>query len=64
MPGSCIKAAELYHESLISSSEFPPNIPLPMRAETEGHLLYRSDDAALTWRLPVKGREVVPNVQQ
>ena len=57
-------AAELYHESLISCSEFPPNNPLPMRAETEGHLPYRSDDAALTWLLMVKGREVVPNVQQ
>ena len=57
-------AAELYHESLISSSEFPPNNPLPMRADTEAHLLYRSVDAALTWLLPVKGREVVPNVQE
>jgi len=37
-----------------------PNI---VYAETDGYILYRSDDAGLTWRLLVNGREEVLNAQ-
>ena len=32
-------------------------------AETDGYVLYCSDDAGLTWRLLVNGREQVLNAQ-
>ena len=41
-------------------SRSSPNI---VYAETDGYVLYRSDDAGLTWRLLVNGREQVLNVQ-
>ena len=41
-------------------SQSHPNV---VYAETDGYILYRSDDAGLTWRLLVKGREQVPNAQ-
>ena len=45
-------------EIVFSSSN--PNV---VYAETNGYVLYRSDDAGLTWRLLVNGREEVLNVQ-
>ena len=42
---------------------FSPSNPNVVYAETDGYVLYRSDDAGLTWRLLVKGREQVLNVQ-
>ena len=41
-------------------SQSNPNV---VYAETDGYILYRSDDAGLTWRLMVKGREEVLNAQ-
>lgn len=42
---------------------FSPSDPDVVYAETDGYVLYRSDDAGLTWRLVVRGREEVLNVQ-
>ncbi|PKB63570.1 MAG: hypothetical protein BZY80_06735 [SAR202 cluster bacterium Io17-Chloro-G2] len=42
---------------------FSASNPTVVYAETDGYVLYRSDDAGLTWRLLVKGREQVLNVQ-
>ena len=41
-------------------SQSDPNV---VYAETDGYVLYRSDDAGLTWRLLVDGREEVLTVQ-
>ena len=41
-------------------SQSHPNI---VYAETDGYTLYRSNNAGLTWRLLVKGREQVLNAQ-
>ena len=41
-------------------SQSNPNI---VYAETDEYILYRSDDAGITWRLLVKGREQVLNAQ-
>ena len=42
---------------------FSPSDPNVVYAETDGYILYRSDDAGLTWRLLVEGREQVLNEQ-
>ena len=42
---------------------FSPSDPSVVYAETDGYILYRSDDAGLTWRLLVNGREEVLNSQ-
>ena len=42
---------------------FAPSDPNVVYAETDGYLLYRSDDAGLTWRLLVNARDEVLNVQ-
>lgn len=42
---------------------FSPSHPNVVYAESDGYILYRSDDAGLTWRLLVRGREEVLNVQ-
>ncbi len=42
---------------------FAPSDPNVVYAETDGYLLYRSDDAGVTWRLLVNIREEVINAQ-
>ncbi len=42
---------------------FAPSDPSVVYAETDGYILYRSDDAGLTWTQLVRGREEVLNVQ-
>jgi len=42
---------------------FSPSGPNVVYAETDGYVLYRSDDAGLTWRLLVNGREEVLSAQ-
>ncbi len=42
---------------------FAPSAPNVVYAETDGYLLYRSDDTGLTWRLLVNGRDEVLNAQ-
>ena len=42
---------------------FAPSEPNIVYAETDGYVLYRSDDAGLTWRLLVNIRDDVLNVQ-
>ena len=42
---------------------FAPSNPNVVYAETDGYVLYRSDDAGLTWRQLVHGREEVLNIQ-
>ena len=42
---------------------FSRSNPNVVYAETDGYILYRSDDAGLTWRLLIKGREQVLNMQ-
>lgn len=42
---------------------FAPSGPNVVYAETDGYVLYRSDDAGLTWRLVVNVRDEVLNVQ-
>lgn len=49
---------ETVREIVFSRSN--PNV---VYAETDGYILYRSDDAGLTWRLLVNGREQVLNAQ-
>ena len=42
---------------------FAPSDPKVVYAETDGYVLYRSDDAGQTWRLMVNVRDEVLNVQ-
>ena len=42
---------------------FSPSNPNVVYAEADGYILYRSDDACLTWRLLVRGRDEVLNAQ-
>ncbi|MDA0264498.1 MAG: hypothetical protein O3A93_09810 [Chloroflexi bacterium] len=42
---------------------FSPTDPNVVYAEADGYILYRSDDAGLTWRLLVRGRDEVLNAQ-
>ena len=42
---------------------FAPSDPNVVYAETDGYVLYRSDDAGQTWRLMVHVRDEVLNVQ-
>jgi hypothetical protein len=42
---------------------FAPSDPLIVYAETDGYLLYRSDDAGVTWRLVANVRAEVLNIQ-
>ena len=42
---------------------FAPSDPNVVYAETDGYVLYRSDDAGLTWRLVVNVRDDVLNVK-
>ncbi len=42
---------------------FSPSHPNVVYAEADGYFLYRSDDAGLTWRLVVHGRDEVLNAQ-
>ena len=42
---------------------FSRSNPNVVYAETDGYILYRSDDAGLTWRLLVNGRDEVLNAQ-
>ena len=42
---------------------FSPSNPSVVYAETDGYNLYRSDDAGITWRLLINGRDDVLNVQ-
>ena len=42
---------------------FAPSDPSVVYAETDGYLLYRSDDAGITWRFVVNVRDEVLNVQ-
>ena len=49
--------------STVREIVFAPSDPNVVYAETDGYVLYRSDDAGLTWRLVVNVREEVLNVQ-
>jgi photosystem II stability/assembly factor-like uncharacterized protein len=49
--------------STIRKIAFSPSDPNVVYAETDGYLLYRSDDAGRTWRLLVNGRDEVLNAQ-
>jgi len=42
---------------------FAPSNPNIVYAEADGYLLYRSDDAGVTWRFLVNGRDDVLNAQ-
>ena len=42
---------------------FSPSNPNVVYAEADGYILYRSDDAGVTWRLLVRGRDEVLNAQ-
>jgi hypothetical protein len=42
---------------------FAPSDPTIVYAETDGYILYRSDDAGATWRLVASVRDDVLNVQ-
>ena len=53
----------MQNDSAIRDIVFAPSNPSVVYAETDGYILYRSDDAGLTWRLLVKGREQVLNAQ-
>ena len=43
--------------------QFAPSDPSIVYAETDGYLVYRSDDAGATWRLMANVRDEVLNVQ-
>ena len=49
--------------STVREIVFAPSAPNIVYAETDGYLLYRSDDAGLTWRLLANIRDDVLNVQ-
>ena len=56
-------AAVMDADRAIREIVFAPSDPDVVYAETDGYVLYRSDDAGLTWRQLVRGREEVLNVQ-
>ena len=49
--------------STVREIVFAPSDPNVVYAETDGYVLYRSDDAGLTWRLVVNVRDEVLSVQ-
>ena len=53
----------MQNDSAIRDIVFAPSNPNVVYAETDGYVLYRSDDAGLTWTQLVRGREEVLNVQ-
>ena len=59
-----LRSAEVVMSNPITVREivFSPSHPNVVYAESDGYILYRSDDAGLTWRLLVRGREEVLNV--
>lgn len=49
--------------STVREIVFAPSDPNIVYAETDGYVLYRSDDAGLTWRLVINVRDEVLNIQ-